>query len=84
MSELRNSKGLVAGLADEVKVPGVAVRVLEPVLALAKVDLARDAGVHHPLQRAVDGGAADLLVVLVDQLHQLVGAEVPFLSSGRA
>ena len=49
----------VAGLADEMEVARMPVRVLEPEPAFAEVHLAGDAGVHHPLQRAVDGGAAD-------------------------
>ena len=41
------------------KVARVAVRMLEAEPAFAEVDFARDARIHHPLQRAVDGGAAD-------------------------
>ena len=67
----------VAGLADQVEVPRLAVGVLEPEAAFAEVDLAGDAGVHHPLQRAVDGGAADALIFLADQIDEIVGAEVP-------
>ena len=52
----------MAGLADQVEVARLAVRVLEPEAALAEIDLAGDAGVHHPLQRAVDGGAADPVI----------------------
>ena len=55
------------------------VRVFEPEVALAEVDAARDAGVDHPLQRAVDGRAADPRVLRADQLDELVRAEVPFL-----
>ena len=72
---------LVAGLADQMEVPRVPVRVLEPEAPFAEVDLARDAGVHHPLQRAVDGGAADAADVLAaDQVDEIVGAEVPLLA----
>ena len=49
----------MAGLADQVEVARVAVRGLEAEAAFAEVDLAGDAGVDHPLQRAIDGGAAD-------------------------
>ena len=56
------------------------VGVLEAEAALAEVDLARDARVHHPLQRAVDGGAADPLVLAPDQIDEIVGAEVPLLA----
>ena len=70
----------MAGLADEMEMPRLAVRVLEAEPALAEIDLARDAGVHHPLQRAVDGGAADAMIVLADQIDEVVGAEVTFLT----
>ena len=69
----------MAGLADQVEVPRLPVRVLEPEAALAEVDLAGDAGVHHPLQRAVDGGAADAVVFALDEVDEVVGAEVAFL-----
>ena len=70
----------MAGLANEVEVPRLAVRVLEPEPSLAEVHLARDAGVDHPLQRAVDGRAADAMVVLADQIDEIVGAEMTFLT----
>ena len=59
------------------KVPRVPVRMLEAEPALAEVDLAGDARVDHPLQRAVDGGAADPLILAADEIDQIVGAEVP-------
>ena len=74
---------LVALLANEVEVPRLAVRMLEPGPPLAEVHLARDPGVHHPLQRPVDGGAADAAVLLADQVDQVVGAEVPVLAHER-
>ena len=52
------------------KVPRMPVRVLEPELALAEVHAPGDAGVHHPLQRAIDGGAADPRVLAADQIDQ--------------
>ena len=58
----------------------MAVRVLEPEAALAEVDLAGDARVDHPLQRAVDGGPADALVLLAHQVDEVVGAQVAFLA----
>ena len=70
----------VAGLADQVKVPGMTVRVLEAEPSLAEVDLPRDPGVHHPLQRAVDGRPADAVVFLADQIDEIFGGEVPFLT----
>ena len=70
----------MAGLADQVEVPRLPVRVLEPEAPLAEIDLAGDAGVDHPLQRAVDGRAADAMVFLADQIDEIVGAEVTFLT----
>ena len=35
--------------------------------------------VDHPLQRAVDGGSAELLVFLTHQVDQVVGAEMAVL-----
>ena len=71
---------LVARLANQVEMPRVPVGVLEPEAPLAEVDLPRDAGVDHPLQRAVDGRAADPLVLAPDQIDQVVGAEMPLLA----
>ena len=70
----------VAVLADQMKVPRVPVGVLEAELAFAEVDLAGDAGVDHPLQRAVDGGAADPLILAADEVDEIVGGEVAFLA----
>src|SRR6185503_15803581 len=69
----------VAGLANEVEVTRVAVRVLEAEAPLAEVDLARDAGFLHPLERAVHRGATDLLILAPDQIVQIVSGKVPFL-----
>ena len=57
----------VAAFADEMKVPGVTVGMLETESPFAEIDLARDPGVYHPLQGAVDGRAADALILLADQ-----------------
>ncbi len=54
--------------------------MLEPEAALAEVDFARDAGLDHPLQRAIDGGAADAMVLLADQIDEVVCAEVSLLA----
>ena len=56
------------------------VGVLEAEPALAEIDLARDARLHHPLQGAVDGGAADPLVLALDQIDEIVGAQVSLLA----
>src|SRR5688572_28815595 len=70
----------MAGLADEVEVTRLAVGMLEPEAAFPEIDLAGDAGVDHPLQRAVDSGAADALVFPADEVDEIVGAQVPFLT----
>src|SRR5262249_8033121 len=56
----------MALVADEMKMPRRAVGRLEPRPPLSEIDLARDAGGHHPLQRAVDGGAADAGILAAD------------------
>ena len=43
-------------------------------------DAPRDAGADHPLQRAVDGRAADARVLRADQIDEFVRAEVPRLA----
>ena len=73
----------IAGLADQVIVARMPVRVLEAEAALAEIDLAGDAGGHHPLQRAVDGGAADAVVFALDEVDEIVGAQMAFLLAGR-
>ena len=69
----------MARLADEMKVARLAVGMFEAKATLAKIDLARDPGLHHPLQRAVDGGPADTLILATNEIDQIVGTEVPFL-----
>ena len=62
------------------KVARMPVGVLEAEAAFAEVDLARDARIDHPLQRAVDSGAADPLIFAADQVDEIVGGEVAFLA----
>src|SRR5258705_2484691 len=69
-----------AGLADQMEVPRLAVGVLEAEAAFAEIDLAGDAGVHHPLHRPVDGCAADALIFAANQVDEVVGAEMSFLA----
>jgi hypothetical protein len=69
----------VTGLANQVEVARLPIRMLEPEPALSEVDLTGDAGVDHPLQGAVDGGAADAVIVLADQIDEIIGAEMAFL-----
>ena len=71
---------LMTGAADEVEVPRVPVGVLELELAVAEIDAARDAGLDHPEQRPVDGGAADARVFATDQLDEFVRAEMAGLA----
>src|SRR5262245_36597274 len=62
------------------KVPRVLVRVFEPDPAIAEINPARDSRVDHPLQRAVDGGAADSSVLTPDQIDERVGAQMALLA----
>ena len=73
----------VAGLADQVKVARMAIGMLEAEPAFAEIHLAGDARFLHPLQRAVDGGAADAVIFALDQRDQIVGAEVSLLLEER-
>ena len=70
----------IAGLADQMEVPRMPVRVLEAEAAFAEVDFPRDAGVHHPLQRAVDRRPADAMVFALDQIDEIVGAQMSLLA----
>lgn len=54
--------------------------MLETESTFAEIDFARDASVHHPLQGAVDGGAADAVVFLAYQIDEIVGTEMAFLT----
>src|SRR5256885_9269039 len=54
--KLRRSMAL---RADEMKMARVPVRRLVPRSTVAEIDLARDVGLDHPLERPVDGGASD-------------------------
>ena len=66
--------------ADEMKVPGVAVRRLETRAPFAEVDLARDTGVDQPLQRAVHGRTADAGHFVANEIEEIIGADVPLLT----
>ena len=70
----------MTGGADEMEVPRMAVGRLEARAAFAEVDLAGDAGADHPLQRPIDGGAADARRLAAHEIEQIVGADVPFLA----
>ena len=62
------------------KVARLPVGMLEAEAAFAEIDFAGDARVDHPLQRAVDGRAADAVIFAADEIDQIVGAEMAFLA----
>ena len=72
-----------ARLADEVEVRRVTVRVLEADNALDRLDASCEAGLGHPLQRAIDGRAADVPIVAPNHLDEVVRAEVSFVAEER-
>jgi hypothetical protein len=53
--------------------------MLETETTLAEIHFSSNASVHHPLQRAVDGGAADSVVFVADEIDEIVGAEMSLL-----
>ncbi len=53
----------MAVLADQMEVTGLTVGMLEPETPFAEIDLAGDARIDHPLQRAIDRGATDPVIV---------------------
>ena len=71
---------LVAGLANQVEVPRVAVGVFEPEPSFAEVDLPSDTRIHHPLEGAVHRRPADTAIFFADQIDKVVGTEVTFLT----
>jgi hypothetical protein len=66
--------------ADEMKVPRMTIRGLEPGTPFAEVDLAGDAGGDHPLQRAIERGTADARILAANELEQLVRAQMALLA----
>ena len=65
--------------ADQVKMPRMTIGRLEAGTPFAEIDFARDARRDHPLQRAVDRRAADSGFLTVDELEQLVRAQMSLL-----
>jgi len=59
---------------------GLTIGVLEPESPLAKVDLAGDARINHPLQGAIHRCTADAVIITSNEIDQIVGAEMAFLS----
>src|SRR5262245_13744915 len=70
----------MTALADQMEVTGLAIGLLEAESPLAEINLAGDARIHHPLQGAIDGGAADPVIVVPNEIDEIVGAEMPFLT----
>ena len=56
------------------KVTRVPIRRLEPGTSFTEVHLAGDAGIHHPLKRAVHRGATDSRMLAVDKADEQVEA----------
>src|SRR5262245_28030509 len=70
----------MAVLADQVKVARLPVRVLEAEAAFTEINLARNPGVDHPLERPIDGRPADALIFAADDVDEIVGSEVSLLT----
>ena len=62
------------------KVARMSVRRLEAGAAFTEIDLARDACVDHPLQRAVHGCASDARRLRVHTRDEVVRTQVSFLA----
>ena len=54
--------------------------MLEAESPLTEVDLAGDARIDHPLQGAIHRCTADAVVLMSDEINQIVGAEMSFLT----
>ena len=58
----------------------MAERLLEPRPSLSEIDFPRDAGANHPLQRPIDGRAADPRIFFANEIAQVIRAQMPFLA----
>ena len=58
----------------------VAIRRLETRTPFAEIDFARDSGVDHPLKGPVHRRPANPRVLAVNEVAQVVRAEMPFLT----
>jgi hypothetical protein len=67
-------------IADEMEVAGVSVGRFESRSALAKIDLAGNSGTDHPLERAVHGRTTDPRILFVDEIAQIICAQMTFLA----
>ena len=54
--------------------------MLEAESSLAEVDLAGNARIDHPLQRAIHRCTADAVILMSNEIDQIVGAEMSFLT----
>src|SRR5262249_18436400 len=70
----------MAHVADEVEMTGMSVRRFESRPSLAKIDFTGDSGADHPLQRAVNRRTADPGIFFVDEIAQVIGAQMTFLA----
>src|SRR5688572_13272283 len=61
----------------------MAIGMLEAKPALAEIHLAGNARLLHPQQRAIDRGAADAMIFALDQIDQIVCAEMSLLLEER-
>src|SRR5687768_14011809 len=55
------------------------VGLFEAEPSLPEIDLAGDAGIHHPLQGSIDRRPADAVILRADHVHQFVGGEMSVL-----
>jgi hypothetical protein len=69
----------VARRANEVEMAGVTVRRLESGTALPEIDLPGDAAIDHPLERAIDRGAANARMLTANEIEEVVRTQVTFL-----
>jgi len=60
--------------------PRVARGRLKTEPSFAEIHFPRDARFFHPLERAVDRGAADAMVVFPDEVNEVVSAQMPGLA----
>ena len=70
---------MVAGLANEVKVPRMAIRMLKPKPSLTKINLSRDASLYHPLKGSIDSRSANLMIITTHDLDEIISAEMALL-----
>ena len=66
-------------VADEMEVPGMAVRRFESRSPFAEIDLPGDAAIDHPLERSIDRGAANARMLTANEIEEVVRTQVTFL-----